>query len=440
MRINNKKMLSIISSAVIVSSAYISTAPQPVSAAVSVSSAKSMVSKAESAAYRLHTLYTTIGRYHVITTELTTAKSLYASALKAVNSLPSSSTKTDLQKRLQKVKVYIDRATNFNNALYAASNVHKHIEYTKTILAKDTYNRNQLKAEFDKNLGLIKAMETALSKIYSSDVRRNLINKYQYMYHFSEELDRILHDTQPPRVLDVTETKYNIINIVVSDVAGVSMASAMNKNKYKINGNALPSNSIIKVVNSGKHQSTIQISLQQGTISETKKHSLSITGLKDKYGMDASPSNHEVALTDNVSPELKEAIINQANPTQLIFSYGEPLATSIKPADVMIKLYERVIPTSEIRVTPELNEAGQPTGRDLVSIATSEYWQADSPVQYYVEMDGESGYSERDLNLGFWNSFANRHNLSAGTNASTVSVDKSPNRNLLKPNITLNIK
>ncbi|MDQ0218451.1 hypothetical protein ELQ35_03630 [Peribacillus cavernae] len=440
MRINKKKMFAAMSAATLVSSGFVSIAPQPASAAVSTSSAKSLVSKAESAAYRLHTLYTTVGRYHVITTEFTAAKSQYTSALKAVNSLPSSSTKTDLLKRLQKVKGYLDRATNFNNALYAASNVYKHIGYLEEILKRDTLNRNQLRTELTKLKSLTEVMRNAINKLYSSKVQYDLENKYLSVYFFSDELHRILDDTLYPLVEDVTETKYNVMNIILFDVSGLNTAVAMNKNNYKIDGKVIPTNSVIKVLQSGKHQSTVQITLPKETILETKPYSIAVSSLKDKYGfvMNETRTN-EVNLTDNVSPVLKEVKINESQPNQLIFSYSEPLATPIKQSDIKMTVYGTTIPTSKIRVTPELNESGQATGRDLVSLDSTIHQQADIWDQYYIEMDRVDGFGDRDLLLGFSDSFAQLNEFTVGTNATTVSVDKSPNRNLLKANTTITI-
>ncbi|CAH0345145.1 hypothetical protein [Bacillus sp. CECT 9360] len=442
MRINKKKMFAAVATATLVSSAFVSTAPQTASAAVTTSTAKSLVSKAESSAYRLHTLYTTVGRYGVIRTELTTAKSQYASALKAVNSLPSSSTKTDLTKRLQKVKGYIDRATNFNNALYAASAVYKHIDYLEMTFERDTYNRTQLKAEFDKQQRLIKTMETAIGKLYSRAVADNLRNKYQTAFYFSQELDRIVNDKQALFVLDVTESKHNILNVIVSDVSGLNSAAAMNKNNYKIDGKVIPANSVIKVLKSESQRSIIQITLPGESISQTKPHSIAVSGLKDKHGtINSNEHTDEVNLTENVSPVLKEVIINEAKRNQLIFSYSEPLAKPINPADIKIILSnDTVIPASKIRVTPELNDAGEPTGRDLVSLDTDIYQQVDMWDQYYIEMDGIGGYDEhRDYLIGASDNFDSFHALTVGTNASTVSTDKSLNRNLLKGNTTIKI-
>jgi hypothetical protein len=441
MRINKKKMFAAAVAATLVSSAYVAVSPQPASAAVNTNTAKGLVSKAENSAYRLHTLYTTVGRYHVITTELTTAKSQYASAIKAVNGLSSSSTKTDLVKRLQKVKGYIDRATTFNNALYAASNLNKHINYVNTLLGKDTYNRTQLKAELNKQQKMAKTMDEAIRKVYSKPVLDRMYNKYLPLQEAPRELAAIVNDKMEPYVIDVAETKYNVVNIAVSDVSGLNPSAAMNRNNYKIDGKVIPANSVIKVVKSESHRSIVQISLPQESISQTKTYTLSVSGLKDKFGtVNAHPSTHEVTLTDNVSPVLKEVKINESQPNELIFSYSEPLAAPIKPSDIKIKYGYSTIPASKIKVKPELNESGQPTGRDLVSLQTEIYGQVDMWDQYYVDIDDYGGYNEdQDVMLGASDSFTSAYSVSAGTNGSTVSVDKSPNRNLLKTGTAIQV-
>jgi hypothetical protein len=107
-------------------------------------------------------------------------KDSYAKALKAVSSLTSSTTKKQLRERLStNVKLYIDRAVSYIDALNAGKKIERYSKELKYQIEDEIYMLPQTSEYYHKMSSEIRKQAVLLYRVYGKSTRDAILSKYK---------------------------------------------------------------------------------------------------------------------------------------------------------------------------------------------------------------------------------------------------------------------
>ncbi|MFZ5967012.1 MAG: S-layer homology domain-containing protein [Bacillota bacterium] len=197
-------------------------------------------------------------------------------------------------------------------------------------------------------------------------------------------------DLAKPVVLSIASPAKDTITVTFNEAVkgGLVSGSATDPDNYKLNGAALPANTMI-TLNTEKNIATI--TMPSGSIDNTETKILSIADVQDLAGNQIDPANKTVYLTDSTSPIL-EAAVYDSTTGAVVLSFSEQVhganVTSPVAGDFVVKVNGVTVPdivvapgteNHQIRITsPSTNfstgnitvtTAAAPTGADAAGNA-----------------------------------------------------------------------
>ncbi len=425
--------------------------------AATLSQATSLVTQAEIAGDRLHTLYTTPNRYHVISYELTLANQAFYKANQAVSTLNYSTEKTRLVNKLHAVSMKIYRTRVFNNAIYAAADSYKKIKEIEEIIYKPTINQTTLKPRYDAFAKMKNTLEMNIKDVYGDKVRQPLYERYVIPARATEEVVReILQDKKSPLYFAPSVSGGRTIQIPVMDWSNLNPASVYNKDNYILDGKPLPPGSIIKWMKMTP-RNVITIILPEETVQNNQQSTLVLKGLKDQMGNtsvnESEPFpitlNRTVDRSDNIKPELIS--VTQISNEKLRLEFSEKIE-NITPFDFKVTLNGNLI-----------NNDGGLTGVRFTPVADDKTGKLfDAQVWGFYDFDPDSVVSPEgkvfietkiyETGPEYFNALVNtiipdanapidffNSQITFTTLRHTVSTDASNNRNLLKGETSISL-
>ena len=159
-------------------------------------------------------------------------------------------------------------------------------------------------------------------------------------------------DTIKPAVASISSTAKDQIEVTFSEAVkgGTVSGSATDPGNYRLNGAALPANTII-TLNSGKNVATI--AMPTGSVDKTEARILTVQDVQDLAGNKLTTIDRPISLTDSTKPLLQSAAYDAAS-AAIVLSFNEAIQGDDETIPVRGDFVVKVngVTITDIAVTP----------------------------------------------------------------------------------------
>lgn len=259
-------------------------------------------------------------------------------------------------------------------------------------------------------------------------------------------------DTTKPVVTSITGAAGNVINIAVTEANALDTASVLDLNNYRLDGAPLPAGTYAEITGAAPNF-TIKLHLPAGSVAQTRtNYAVNVNGIKDKAGnVITSTAFNNVALTDDVKPELTTATLNADGTVSLGFS--EDVVGAVA-ADFVVTLNgSTLVNAAGTSYTVAKVTSGADAGKYVVTVKTTlddvDGTPNNGDETLYIDVDGSGTLNAGDITVST-GSFAAGGNfdlnspiastLKVGTIASGTPTGADAQGNTLKLNVVKTVK
>lgn len=168
-------------------------------------------------------------------------------------------------------------------------------------------------------------------------VNDNSLNGGNQNAQFSTTVATAVADVTAPTISTVASGSKDHLAVTFDEAVkgGSVTGSATDASNYKLNGVALPANTVI-TLNAGK--TIASIALPTGSVSTTQTYVLTTSNVQDLAGNVLTTIDNTVALTDSVAPVLQSAAYDATTGNiVLTFSENFATATAVNSGDLIVK-------------------------------------------------------------------------------------------------------